>query len=393
MSRTSSLGPGIIEGLSCVEASMIGTYAYVFGSSGTSMLWVVVIPFLLWPLIEVSASVLGQSTHRDFLEVTKARYGDAAAALTALSLMASNVSAMVAELVAASLALSMLSGFPWPVFLPFSLSVLMLAPTVTGRHWKLVVMAGSIPMLAFPLTAALILFRNPSLLPSVAGGVFVRLPAFKGGDVAAVLGATVAPDALFFAEESGYEERAGMLGVEVGHAVALLISLSVAVTFALSFDGVAPSGLSRIAGALAPTLGRYAYLIFPAALFSSCVAAFVVALRPWLSALSFLAGFSPLRREEFVPATLALVLGASISLGLMTGWSSMAFEEAAYTSGVISSVGLVLPLLLLVALVLDKKGAVGLPRSLELFLPVYALLIVGMVLASLFTVLFRYGLR
>lgn len=387
MNKLSSAGPGLIEGLSCVEASMIGTYAYIFGTDKGTLLWAVIVPFLLWPLIEASASLLGEGTRMNFLEIIKKKYGDGLAALAALSLLASNLSAMVAELIAASLALSMLSGFPWPVFVPISLSVLFLAPSASGKHWKLIVLMGSLPMLAFPATALLAILRNPISLGLVGSGVFRVNGIFSGSDVIAIIGATVAPDAIFFAEESGYEEKTSFLGVGIGHVVALLVSLSVAITFALSFAGVPPSSLVGIAGALTPTLGNYAYLIFPVALFSSCVAAFAVALKPWLSSLSFLTGLPRSRREEFLPATVVLVMGTSLYLGLMESWRARAFEQAAYTSGVISSIGLIAPLILLSALVFNAKNKKNLPLSLKVFLPLYSLLLVGIVFSGLLSII------
>jgi manganese transport protein len=375
--------PGLIEGLSSVEASMIGTYAYIFGANGEALLWAVLLPFIMWPYIEYSASVIGSEEHMTFLEVIRKRYGDVPAAASALSLMASNVSAMVVEVIAASMALSMLFHATWPLFLPISLAILFLAPSATGKHWTAVVLAGSLPMLAFPV-AALYAMHGPAV-QQAAAGILGFGAKFDGASVSALIGATVAPDALFFAEESGYEQKISFLGIAVGDVVGLTLSLSLAITFALSFIGTPPTSLSRIASSLAPVIGPLAYVIFPIALLSSCMASFAVALKPWLSSLSFLTGRPLSSKDEFLPGTLALVFGGAFLLGLMVNWRSLAFEEAAYTSGLISSVGLLLPLALLSYIISSKKGRV--PLMVRAFGPMYAVIMI--LIVSLGLILFR----
>ncbi len=383
MSRLREAAPGLIEGLSSVEASMIGTYAYIFGAKGESLLWAVLLPFILWPFIEYAASVIGSEDHATFLEVIRRRFGDVPAAVSALSLMASNVSAMVVEVTAASLALSMLFQARWPVFIPVSLAILFLAPSVAGNRWTAVILAGSLPMLAFPAAAALYVMHG-SAARAVAGGIMGFGARFDGRDVAALIGATVAPDALFFAEESGYEEKGNFLGIGAGDVIGLIISLSLAITFAISFSGNSPADLAGISSSLVPVMGRLAYIAFPVALFSSCMASFAVALKPWLSSLSFLTGRPLPSKDEFLPGTLALVFGGTFLLGFMVNWRSLAFEEAAYTSGLISSVGLVLPLLLLSYLIIEKKGRT--PLAVKIFGPLYAVVIAGIVLLGLIAI-------
>ncbi|MFQ1020348.1 divalent metal cation transporter [Tardisphaera saccharovorans] len=382
MSRLREAAPGLIEGLSSVEASMIGTYAYIFGANGTSLLWAVLLPFILWPFIEYAASVIGSEDHVTFLEVIRRRFGDVPAAISALSLMASNVSAMVVEVTAASLAISMLFQARWPLFIPVSMAILFLAPSVTGKRWTAVILAGSLPMLAFPAAAVLYVLHG-SAARTVAGGILGFGAKFDGGDVAALIGATVAPDALFFAEESGYEERSSFLGIGAGDVIGLIISLSLAVTFAVSFHGSSPTDLTGIASSLVPVMGRLAYVAFPIALFSSCMTSFAVALKPWLSSLSFLTGRPLSSKDEFLPGTLGLVFGGTFLLGFMVNWHSLAFEEAAYTSGLISSVGLVLPLILMSYLIVKREKTA---LTVKVFGPLYAAIIVSIVVLGLIVI-------
>ncbi|MDP7975349.1 MAG: divalent metal cation transporter [TACK group archaeon] len=370
MQHLSSVGAGLIEGISCVEASMVGTYAYVFSHDGITLLWAVLLPFLFWPFIEVGSSYVGARSHRRFLDLMQAESGPAAASVAGFSLLVSSVSAMVVEVIAASIALSYAVGVGWIFLVPAVLSILFFVPTVSGKHWELLTLLGSVPMLAFPAVAYLRLSSQPSLLSGALSGLFApKLSSARAEDVAAILGATVAPDALFFSEEAGAEGRVGEGGIGLGHALALVMAISLAIAFSSSGVALSQNSLRGIGISLVPILGSYAYPVFSIGLFSSCISAFAVALRPWLSSLAYLTDNAPTKEEEFLLPTMVLVGGIVFFVGLLGNWVSSVFFLATYDSGIASAAGLIFPLALISKYVVSKKDV---PFSVRLFLPIYA---------------------
>ena len=110
------IGPGVVTGASNLDPSAVVTATVVGASFGYSLLWVVIlcIPFLL-NLFSVTARI-GVETGQGVLDLLRESYGQRSAIIAACLSIAVNAAVVIADLMAVSDVLSVLTGQPRMLF-------------------------------------------------------------------------------------------------------------------------------------------------------------------------------------------------------------------------------------------------------------------------------------
>ena len=279
-----AMGPGVITAMAGNDAGGIATYSTVGAKFGFMTLWAVPIMCLLLVVVQTTATRMGVVTGKGFSALIRERFGIRLTALAMLVLLIGNVATTFSEFAGIGAGMEMF-GVPRWISVPIAAAAVW--GLIVGGSYKRVqniLLALSCVFVTYVIAAFLAqpnwnLALIHTVVPEVTNDVsFLSL-------IVAMIGATIAPWMMFYAQSNVVESGARWrdmpyqrIDAITGAVVACIVTWFIIVTTGavLYPQGIEVTSATDAAAALAPFAGEYAEILFAvgliaASLLAACV--------------------------------------------------------------------------------------------------------------------------
>ena len=265
-----ALGPGVITAMAGNDAGGISTYSTVGAEFGFATLWVIPIMCVLLIVVQLTAARMGAVTGKGFAALIRERFGIRLTAFAMLALMIGNVATTFSEFAGIASGMEM---FGVSKFVSVPIAAVAVWLLVVGGSYKRVEKVFLIISLVFVTYIIAAFMSQPNwelamistAVPQVVSETnFVAL-------VIAMIGTTIAPWMMFFAQSNVVEKGVSIkeffyqkVDVVSGTVAACLVAWFIIITTGtvLFPQGITIESASDAAYALAPFAGQYAQALF-----------------------------------------------------------------------------------------------------------------------------------
>ncbi|MEG0374709.1 MAG: divalent metal cation transporter, partial [Raoultibacter sp.] len=265
-----AMGPGIITAMAGNDAGGISTYSTVGAKFGFATLWVIPIMCVLLAVVQMTAARMGAVTGKGFAALIRERFGIRLTALAMFALLIGNVATTFSEFAGIASGMEM---FGVSKFISVPIAAIAVWLLVVGGSYKRVEKVFLILSLVFVTYIIAAFMAKPNwddaLLSTVVPHVvndtsFISL-------VIAMIGTTIAPWMMFFAQSNVVEKGVGVkdffsqkVDVISGTVAACLVAWFIIVTTGATLfpEGIEITSAADAASALAPFAGQYAEALF-----------------------------------------------------------------------------------------------------------------------------------
>ena len=265
-----AMGPGIITAMAGNDAGGISTYSTVGAKFGYATLWVIPIMCVLLAVVQMTAARMGAVTGKGFAALIRERFGIRLTALAMLALLIGNVATTFSEFAGIASGMEM---FGVSKFISVPVAAVAVWLLVVGGSYKRVEKVFLILSLVFATYIIAAFMAEPNwddalistVVPHVVNDTsFVSL-------VIAMIGTTIAPWMMFFAQSNVVEKGVGVkdffsqkVDVISGTVAACLVAWFIIVTTGATLfpEGIEITSAADAAHALAPFAGQYAEALF-----------------------------------------------------------------------------------------------------------------------------------
>ena len=272
-----AMGPGIVTAMAGNDAGGISTYSTVGAKFGFTSLWVVPIMCILLMVVQMTAARMGAVTGKGFAALIRERFGIRLTTLAMLALLIGNIATTFSEFAGIASGMEMF-GVPPYVSIPIAAIAVWLL--IVGGSYKRVEKVFLILSLVF-ITYVIAAFMakpdwNDALIHTFVPSV-VHDQSFVSLTIA-MIGTTIAPWMMFFAQSNVVEKGVGIqdfLSQKVdavsGTVAACLIAWFIIITTGavLYPQGIEINSAADAAHALAPFAGQYAEALFAVGLIAA----------------------------------------------------------------------------------------------------------------------------
>lgn len=367
-----ALGPGIVTAMAGNDAGGISTYSTAGARFGYATLWVIPLMCVLLIVVETTATRMGAVTGKGFAALIRERFGIRLTALAMLALLVGNVATTFSEFAGIASGMEMF-GVSKYIAVPVAAVAVWLL--VVGGSYKRVQKVFLILSLVFVTYIVAAFMSSPDWEAAIADTVVPHVVNDTGfvSLVIAMIGTTIAPWMMFFAQSNVVEKGAGIgdffsqkVDAVSGTITACLVAWFIIVTTGtvLYPQGIDVNSAADAAHALAPFAGQHAEALFAIGLIAaSFLAACVLPLTTsfviceafgWEAGVSFKWKEAPLFKSIF---TFVIVFSAAVVL--MPGINLMSVMLTAQFVN-----GLILPVLLVfMAIIAADRRIMGDYRS------------------------------
>lgn len=265
-----AMGPGIITAMAGNDAGGISTYSTVGAKFGFATLWVIPIMCVLLAVVQMTAARMGAVTGKGFAALIRERFGIRLTALAMLALLIGNVATTFSEFAGIASGMEM---FGVSKFISVPVAAVAVWLLVVGGSYKRVEKVFLILSLVFVTYIVAAFMARPNwddalistVVPHVVNDTsFISL-------VIAMIGTTIAPWMMFFAQSNVVEKGVGVkdffsqrVDVISGTVAACLVAWFIIVTTGATLfpEGIEITSAADAARALAPFAGQYAEALF-----------------------------------------------------------------------------------------------------------------------------------
>ncbi|WP_417143920.1 NRAMP family divalent metal transporter [Raoultibacter massiliensis] len=265
-----AMGPGIITAMAGNDAGGISTYSTVGAKFGFATLWVIPVMCVLLAVVQMTAARMGAVTGKGFAALIRERFGIRLTALAMLALLIGNVATTFSEFAGIASGMEMF-GVSKFISVPIAAAAVWLL--VVGGSYKRVEKVFLILSLVFVTYIFAAFMARPNwdealiatVVPHVVNDTsFISL-------VIAMIGTTIAPWMMFFAQSNVVEKGVGVkdffsqrVDVISGTIAACLVAWFIIVTTGATLfpEGIEITSAADAAHALAPFAGQYAESLF-----------------------------------------------------------------------------------------------------------------------------------
>lgn len=265
-----AMGPGIITAMAGNDAGGISTYSTVGAKFGFATLWVIPIMCVLLAVVQMTAARMGAVTGKGFAALIRERFGIRLTALAMLALLIGNVATTFSEFAGIASGMEM---FGVSKFISVPIAAIAVWLLVVGGSYKRVEKVFLILSLVFVTYIVAAFMARPNwddalistVVPHVVNDTsFISL-------VIAMIGTTIAPWMMFFAQSNVVEKGVGVkdffsqkVDVISGTVAACLVAWFIIVTTGATLfpEGIEITSAADAARALAPFAGQYAEALF-----------------------------------------------------------------------------------------------------------------------------------
>ncbi|MEG2628872.1 MAG: Nramp family divalent metal transporter [Raoultibacter sp.] len=272
-----AMGPGIVTAMAGNDAGGISTYSTVGAKFGFTALWVIPVMCVLLIVVQMTAARMGAVTGKGFAALIRERFGIRLTALAMLALLVGNIATTFSEFAGIASGMEMF-GVSRYISVPIAAIAVWLL--VVGGSYKRVEKVFLILSLVFVTYAIAAFMASPdwgAALTSTVVPHVVQDQSFVSL-VIAMIGTTIAPWMMFFAQSNVVEKGVGIkdffsqkVDVIAGTIAACLVAWFIIVTTgAVLFpQGIEITSAADAASALAPFAGHYAEALFAVGLIAA----------------------------------------------------------------------------------------------------------------------------
>ena len=204
-----ALGPGVVTAMAGNDAGGISTYSTVGAKFGYATLWVIPIMCVLLIVVQMTAARMGAVTGKGFAALIRERFGIRLTALAMLALLVGNVATTFSEFAGIASGMEM---FGVSKYLAVPVAAVAVWLLVVGGSYKRVEKVFLVLSLVFVTYIVAAFMAQPNWDDALASTVvphvvndtsFVSL-------VIAMIGTTIAPWMMFFAQSNVVEKGVGV---------------------------------------------------------------------------------------------------------------------------------------------------------------------------------------
>ncbi|MEG0072248.1 MAG: Nramp family divalent metal transporter [Raoultibacter sp.] len=265
-----AMGPGIVTAMAGNDAGGISTYSTVGAKFGFTALWVIPVMCVLLIVVQMTAARMGAVTGKGFAALIRERFGIRLTALAMFALLIGNVATTFSEFAGIASGMEMF-GVSRYISVPIAAIAVWLL--VVGGSYKRVEKVFLILSLVFVTYVIAAFMAQPDwgqALESTVVPHVVQDQSFVSL-VIAMIGTTIAPWMMFFAQSNVVEKGVGVkdffsqkVDVISGTIAACLVAWFIIVTTGtvLFPQGIEITSAADAASALAPFAGQYAEALF-----------------------------------------------------------------------------------------------------------------------------------
>jgi len=363
MGSLKTIVPGVLAGISNIDACAVLCLLSIGSVHGLSLLWALVLGLLLCAFILQLASEIALVTGKGLAENLRSILSPGGVSLTVLTSVAANISLISTEVAGMAIALSTLLGLPLTLAIAASAAIVF---TVSAARSLNLIDEVLIALSFTSIVYVLMAFRAAPSPQSIIAGVLtpkVSMSAEYWVSVLAIMGMAVGPNVLFYEACDLVEKGAGegqlmkaMASPVVGTMVSLIICTAIMICGA-SLPSVSES-LVEVVEAFAKTLGSASTLLFSLGLFACSLLAAVVALHSTVALLSETYGWRGVgrRRDDRAWLTWTAAISLASALPVMLVAEPV---KIAIVSGVMCSIATIPPLLSIARLCTDPTVVKG----------------------------------
>ncbi|MEA5021044.1 MAG: Nramp family divalent metal transporter [Gordonibacter sp.] len=265
-----ALGPGVVTAMAGNDAGGISTYSTVGAKFGYATLWVVPIMCVLLVVVQMTAARMGAVTGKGFAALIRERFGIRLTALAMLALLIGNVATTFSEFAGIASGMEM---FGVSKYLSVPIAAIAVWLLIVGGSYKRVEKVFLVLSLVFVTYVIAAFMAKPNwdeaLISTVVPQV-VNDTSFVSLTIA-MIGTTIAPWMMFFAQSNVVEKGVGIkdffsqrVDVVSGTIAACLVAWFIIITTGtvLFPQGIQIESAADAAQALAPFAGQYATALF-----------------------------------------------------------------------------------------------------------------------------------
>ncbi|MEF9877086.1 MAG: Nramp family divalent metal transporter [Gordonibacter sp.] len=265
-----ALGPGVVTAMAGNDAGGISTYSTVGAKFGYATLWVVPLMCVLLVVVQMTAARMGAVTGKGFAALIRERFGIRLTALAMLALLIGNVATTFSEFAGIASGMEM---FGVSKYLSVPIAAVAVWLLVVGGSYKRVEKVFLVLSLVFVTYVIAAFMAKPNwedaLISTVVPHV-VNDTSFVSLTIA-MIGTTIAPWMMFFAQSNVVEKGVGIkdffsqrVDVVSGTIAACLVAWFIIITTGtvLFPQGIQIESAADAAQALAPFAGQYATALF-----------------------------------------------------------------------------------------------------------------------------------
>ncbi|MEG1425992.1 MAG: Nramp family divalent metal transporter [Raoultibacter sp.] len=265
-----AMGPGIVTAMAGNDAGGISTYSTVGAKFGFTALWVIPVMCVLLIVVQMTAARMGAVTGKGFAALIRERFGIRLTALAMFALLIGNVATTFSEFAGIASGMEMF-GVSRYISVPIAAIAVWLL--VVGGSYKRVEKVFLILSLVFVTYVIAAFMAQPDWGQALESTVVPHVVQDQNfvSLVIAMIGTTIAPWMMFFAQSNVVEKGVGVkdffsqkVDVISGTIAACLVAWFIIVTTGtvLFPQGIEITSAADAASALAPFAGQYAEALF-----------------------------------------------------------------------------------------------------------------------------------
>ncbi len=202
------MGPGIVTAMAGNDAGGISTYSTAGANYGFATLWVIPLMCVLLVIVETTAGRMGAVTGKGFAALIRERFGIRLTAFAMLALLVGNVATTFSEFAGIASGMEMF-GVPKYVSVPVAAGAVWLL--IVGGSYKRVQRVFLVLSLVFVTYVVAAFMAQPDWGVALHSTVVPEAQASPGfiALVIAMIGTTIAPWMMFFAQSNVVEKGFG----------------------------------------------------------------------------------------------------------------------------------------------------------------------------------------
>jgi Mn2+/Fe2+ NRAMP family transporter len=354
--------PGIVTGASDVDPALVLTATVAGAIYHYSLLWSVLlsIPFLL-AVFSVSARI-GFESRQGLVDLLRTNYGQMVAFACAAVVVAINMAMIIADLMAVTDALSIITEMPRMYFIAavaFSVWYILIFRDYRKITQMLVLL--SLPLFLYVAAAVL---ANPDWKQVISHSLFPRIPRDSGYPTAVIgiFGSLLTPYILMWQTSSRREEAlaGGIAGAGEHHAgtavtTLLCYSIMVAAASVLRISPTQDLTTRMAADALTPVAGQLGTVLFVLGIIGAGMVALPVLVASMCYSVAEAMGWrSGLNETPWEAIRFYVLISAAMFLAAALNFIKMNPVTALYWSQILAGV-LTVPILVFILLISNNR--------------------------------------
>jgi Mn2+/Fe2+ NRAMP family transporter len=368
------IGPEVLAAASDNDPTNVGTAVAVGAQTGYQLSWVALLIAPLLAIIMTIAAQVGMVARDDLQSLTRKRYGQGAAAILLISVVAVNVVTIAADLMAGAAGIGLLAGVDYR-WLVAPLAVALVTLLLVGKYDEVVAVLRYL-LLGFGAFAVAAFMARPNWSEVLRGTLVPVLSVHTAAGSLALIGTTLTGYVYMWETIGrGVEEQAGRRPADLTRAkagaaagaiftAAILWFMIVACGATLGQHHASVSTAEQAAEALRPLAGQGAADVFAIGLIISAVVALPILMATTAHVVGAHFDWRRGLSEGIASARgFYAVLAASVGLAVAVALTNVPVIDMLEAASIVGGLGTPAGLVLLVRLGRDSRVMGGQPIS------------------------------